>query len=91
MTRDSPWDDSQVAALLVAMELRHERGSHGQPMAEALDPLADPMRPGGWHYEAHRRIDRAQRAITDAQADITKKYPDYDTSADVWTVEKVWD
>lgn len=92
VTRDSEWDDEQIALLIAARGLKHETGPHGHPMDEALSPLADPNRrlPGGWHYEAHRRIDRAQQAVAAAQADLAKRYPDADFSADIWTVGKVF-
>lgn len=90
MTRDSEWDDEQIALLLASGDMRAEIGPHGQPMDEAMSPLADPWKraPGGWRYVPRVRTDFAQRAIAAAQAERQKKYPDADLSADVWTVEK---
>lgn len=92
VTRDSEWDEDQIALLLAAREQRAEIGPHGQPMDEAMNPLADPWRPqpGGWRYVPRVRTDFAARAIAGAQGERQKKYPEADLSADVWTVDKVW-
>lgn len=90
VTRESEWDDGQVALLIASKQLRTDVGSHGHPMSEAMSPLADPNRVEGWHYVAHVHRDWAAKEIADKQAKRAKDFPDADLSADIWTVEKVW-
>ena len=92
VTRDSEWDDEQIALLIAVKGLSAEIGPHGQPMDEAMSTLADPFQrqPGGYRYVAHVRRDHAQQALATAQADRAAKYPEADLSADIWTVEKVF-
>lgn len=61
-------------------------------MAEATSPLADPARrgPGTYRYVAHVKKDFAAAALSSAQQERAKTYKDMDLSADVWTVEKVY-
>jgi len=57
---------------LLAALYEHERsiGDHGQPLDEAMSPLADPLNPDGTHTYVARPIrDWADQALEDAQKD----------------------
>jgi hypothetical protein len=90
-TRETEWSIDDVALLTAQMEYEADLGSHGQPMSEATDPLADPnLRGKGYQYEAFSIRDYAADELARASAALKKQYPD-DPSVDslVWSVRKV--
>lgn len=66
------------------------RGSHGHLLAESMDPNADAA---SWSSEFRYkavgpRKDHAQAAMDAARKEYEAKYPDADTSALRWAVER---
>lgn len=69
MTRREPeFSAEDVDLLLEWQHGTHDLGPHGQPMSEALSPLADPMnrKHGEWFYTAEAITDYAEKAKQDA-------------------------
>lgn len=74
-----------------------DRGPHGQPMSEVMDPRGSRATDGGWHYEASENgvTDNAELAINEARDAYLAKWGDRLTDAQKaakhWTVRKVMD
>jgi hypothetical protein len=92
-TREPEFDPLQVSLLLGFQELDGDRGSHGQPMSEATSVDADPAVLGTYHYEANQFpiVDRAAKALADAQNAYYDRYPKAPREGHVWVVKKVVD
>lgn len=91
VTRETEWTPDDTALLIAQMEFEADTGSHGQPMSEATNPLADPNKRGqGWQYEAYNVQDFAAEEVARASKRLKAEYPDDPTvDSRVWGVRKV--
>lgn len=77
VTREPEWTVDDVALALAQLEYDADLGSHGQPMSEATDGLADPnLRGEGWQYEPYFTRDYAADALRQAPQLVKKQFPD---------------
>lgn len=90
-TREPEFDRDQLALLLAHQRAEADRGSHGQPMSEATNPLADPAVEGGWRYVANKkpRMDWAAKAREDAKDAFYAQHPDANRNGHLWYVRRV--
>lgn len=87
--REPEWGDADRVAVLAELERRRLTGSHGQPLDEAMSPLADPSSwEAQWGYAASPNMDYAAQALERAQDDYRKKYGDVPHGLK-WSVRKV--
>lgn len=88
--RDPEWSRADVEALIAHVELQRV-GPHGQPMAEATSPLANPASPDRqWEYEVDVYEDFAAAALAKEQEAYKRAYgDDVDMSKLRWVVRKV--
>ena len=78
--RESEWSHADVDLLVASRLLEASIGSHGQPLDEAMSPLADPSNWGATHtYEAYVEKDFARKAIADHEDKLRKELPDGST------------
>jgi len=69
-TREPEWDQEQYEFFAALHEHEALVGDHGQPLDEAMSPLADPLNPDGTHtYQVRPVRDWAESAIEEAQKD----------------------
>ncbi len=90
--RESEWSQSDVD-LMVASRLQEASiGPHGQPLDEAMSPLADPSSwDAQWGYEAYSEKDYAEKAKRDAEDAYRKALPDgVSMNGVVFRVRKKW-
>ena len=74
--REPEWSRTDVEALIAYLEVGRV-GSHGQPMAEATSPLADPAnRDRRWGYEVDVYTDFAAKAETQFKEAFKRTYGD---------------
>ncbi|MBB4072044.1 hypothetical protein [Canibacter oris] len=87
--REPEWCQADVSSLLAYVESQR-LGSHGQPMSEAISPLADPSNPEqAWDYEVSVYMDFAQRRLEQFQKAFRAQYgDDADSSAYRFIVKK---
>lgn len=90
-TLEPEFDAGEVALLLAYQDLVNDRGSHGLPLSETMDPRANPATWDGWRYEANQapRIDYAGQAIAQAQDAYYKANPDVPRGGHVWYARRV--
>lgn len=75
--------------LLALKALEDDLGPHGQPMSEAMSPLASGSK-RQWHYEARGPFaDNAAQVLAEAKEKYKKDWPNKSTDGLLWTVEKV--
>lgn len=83
------WDKTQYEYMAALHEHEASIGDHGQPLDEAMSPLADPFNPDGTHmYEARPIRDWAEAAIEEAQQEPKWSGENY-SRARKWRVFKV--
>lgn len=91
-TREPEWSQADID-LLVASRLRDDSmGVHGQPLDEAMSPLADPSNDKArWGYETYVERDFAAKAKADGEELLRKSLPEGSSMAGlVVRVRKKW-
>lgn len=87
--RDPEFSRTDVEALIAYLETKRV-GPHGHPMSEAVSPSGDPSNPArewDWHVPLPT-LDFAQAELDRVKKQYKDQYPDADTGALLWRVEK---
>jgi len=89
---ESEWSPDQVNALLGYLAYKSDLGAHGQPLSEAMSPLADASNwEGAYYYEVGNPvIDHAEKARVVKLEQYKKQNPDADLSYLRFPIRKVY-